>query len=164
LHLSLAIILGLTGAVCWGTADFAARFASRRVGAFRTLFLMQVFGFIALSIYLKLHGGFFAGVAPGRKPWVLAVVAGLINMSASLSLYYSFQIGVMSVVGPVSSSYPALTVARHPQRRTHHGAVRIGSGRHDSRRNSCGYLVRTKLFWPGEQDERSDKSRSGWRG
>jgi drug/metabolite transporter (DMT)-like permease len=39
------------------------------------------------------------------------VLAGVINMIASLSLYYSFQIGVMSIVGPVSSAYPALTVA-----------------------------------------------------
>jgi len=111
LQLSLAIVLGLTGAVCWGGADFAARFASRRVGAYRTLFFMQFFGFVALSIYLALHGGFFDGVAHGWKSWALAVIAGLINMTASLSLYYSFQIGVMSVVAPVSSSYPALTVA-----------------------------------------------------
>ena len=111
MHLSLAIALGLTGAVCWGGADFAARFASRRVGAYRTLFFMQFFGFIALSIYLKFRGGFFEGVAPGWHPWALAALAGVINMIASLSLYYSFQIGVMSIVGPVSSAYPALTVA-----------------------------------------------------
>ncbi len=108
---SLAIILGLTGALCWGAADFAARFASRRVGAYRTLFFMQFFGFIALSVYLKFRGGFLEGVAPGWHPWALAVLAGVINMIASLSLYYSFQIGVMSIVAPVSSSYPALTVA-----------------------------------------------------
>jgi drug/metabolite transporter (DMT)-like permease len=111
LQLSLAIILGLTGALCWGGADFAARFASRRVGAYRTLFFMQFFGFIALSVYLKFRGGFFEGIAPGWHPWALAALAGVINMIASLSLYYSFQIGVMSVVGPVSSAYPALTVA-----------------------------------------------------
>jgi drug/metabolite transporter (DMT)-like permease len=111
LQLSLAIILGLTGALCWGGADFAARFASRRVGAYRTLFFMQFFGFIALSVYLKFRGGFFEGIAPGWHPWALAVLAGVINMIASLSLYYSFQIGVMSIVGPVSSAYPALTVA-----------------------------------------------------
>jgi uncharacterized membrane protein len=111
LHLSLAIALGLTGAVCWGGADFAARFASRRVGAYRTLFFMQFFGFIALSVYLKFRGGFFEGVAPGWHPWALAALAGVINMIASLSLYYSFQIGVMSIVAPVSSAYPALTVA-----------------------------------------------------
>ncbi len=111
MQLSLAIILGLTGAVCWGGADFAARFASRRVGAYRTLFFMQFFGFIALSVYLKFRRGFFEGIAPGWHPWALAALVGVINMIASLSLYYSFQIGVMSIVAPVSSAYPALTVA-----------------------------------------------------
>ena len=111
MQLSLAIILGLTGAICWGGADFAARFASRRVGAYRTLFFMQFFGFIALSIYLKLRGGFFDSVAPGWQPWAMAALAGVVNMSASLALYRSFEIGVMSIVAPVSSAYPALTVA-----------------------------------------------------
>ena len=106
----MGIILGLTGAVCWGMADFAARFASRRVGAYRTLFFMQFFGFLALSVYLKFTGG-FSHVAPGWQPWALTVAAGLLNVTASLSLYHSFEIGVMSIVGPVSSSYPALTVA-----------------------------------------------------
>jgi drug/metabolite transporter (DMT)-like permease len=106
----LGIILGLTGAVCWGMADFAARFASRRVGAYRTLFFMQFFGFLALSAYIKFTGG-FSHVAPGWQPWALTVAAGLLNVTASLSLYHSFEIGVMSIVGPVSSSYPALTVA-----------------------------------------------------
>jgi drug/metabolite transporter (DMT)-like permease len=71
---------------------------------------MQFFGFVALSIYLKFAGG-FSHVAPGWQPWALTVVAGLLNVTASLSLYHSFEIGVMSIVGPVSSSYPALTVA-----------------------------------------------------
>jgi drug/metabolite transporter (DMT)-like permease len=97
--------------LCWGGADFAARFASRRVGAYRTLFFMQFFGFIALSVYLKSRGGLFEGIAPGWHPWALAALAGVINMIASLSLYHSFQIGVMSIVAPVSSAYPALTVA-----------------------------------------------------
>ena len=110
MHYSLAIILGLTGALCWGGADFAARFASRRVGAFRTLFYMQFFGFLVLSAYLKFRGGFFDGIAPGWHPWALAALAGVLNMVASLSLYYSFEIGVMSIVAPVSSAYPALTV------------------------------------------------------
>src|SRR5690348_12710206 len=38
----MEIILGLTAAVCWGTSDFCARFASRRIGAYRTLMLMQI--------------------------------------------------------------------------------------------------------------------------
>lgn len=107
----MGIILGLTGAVCWGLADFAARFASRRVGAYRTLFFMQFFGFVALSAYLRWTGGFAQIAVPGWKSSALAVTAGLLNMTASLALYYSFQVGVMTVVAPVSSAYPALTVA-----------------------------------------------------
>src|SRR5271156_6959327 len=111
MNTSLAIILGLTGAISWGAADFAARFASRQVGAYRTLFFMQSFGFVAVSAYLKSIGGFSHGIAPGWHPWAMAVAAGLLNMLASLALYHSFEHGTMSIVGPVSSSYPALTVA-----------------------------------------------------
>jgi len=107
----MGILLGLTGAISWGLADFAARFASRRVGAYRTLFFMQFIGLVVLSVYLELTGGISRGVAPGWQPWALAAFSGVVNTVASLSLYYSFQIGVMSIVAPVSSSYPALTVA-----------------------------------------------------
>jgi drug/metabolite transporter (DMT)-like permease len=107
----LVILLGLMAAVCWGAADFGARFASRRAGAYRTLFFMQLFGFAALTAYLKWTGGISRGVAPGWQPWALAAFAGVLNTLASLSLYYSFQIGVMSIVAPISSSYPAFTVA-----------------------------------------------------
>lgn len=107
----MGIILGLAGAVCWGVADFIARFSSRRVGAYRTLLFMQGFGFVSLSAYLLWTHGFAQVAAHGWKPWAFGAIAGLLNMIASLALYYSFQIGVMSVVAPVSSSYPALTVA-----------------------------------------------------
>ncbi len=111
MNISLAIILGLTGAIAWGAADFAARFASRQVGAYRTLFFMQFFGFLALTVDLKSTGGFWHGIAPGWHPWAMAVAAGLLNVLASLALYHSFEHGTLSIVGPVSSSYPALTVA-----------------------------------------------------
>jgi drug/metabolite transporter (DMT)-like permease len=107
----LGILLGLVAAICWGGGDFAARFAARRVGAYRTLFFMQFFGFAALTVYLKSAGGISPGVAPGWHPWALVALAGVVNALASLSLYYSFQIGVMSIVAPISSSYPALTAA-----------------------------------------------------
>ena len=111
MHPSCGVVLGLASAWCWGSADFAARFTSRRVGAYRALFFMQFFGFILLGVYLKWSGGFSHGVAPGWQPWALAASAGLLNVAASLALYHSFEVGTLSIVGPVSSSYPALTVA-----------------------------------------------------
>lgn len=105
------IILGLTAALCWGVSDFVARFASRRVGAYRALLFMQLVGFLALSIFLIFTGRFARGAAPGWHPWVLAVATGVLNTIGSLALYDSFEVGVLSVVAPISSSYPAITVA-----------------------------------------------------
>lgn len=73
--------------------------------------IVQLFGFLALTIYLWQVGVFSRGMAPGWKPWVFAVIAGLLNTVSGLALYRSFEIGVMSIAGPVSSAYPALTVA-----------------------------------------------------
>lgn len=105
------IILGITAALGWGVADFSARFPSRRIGAYRTLMIMQLFGFLALTIYLWQSAAFSRGIALGWKPWVFAIIAGLMNTVSSLALYRSFEVGVMSIAGPVSSAYPALTVA-----------------------------------------------------
>ena len=105
----MPIILGLTGAICWGVADFCARFASQRIGAFRTLFFMQIFGFVIMSAYLEPHGG-FVPLTHGWRPWVFAAIAGVLSTAGSLALYYAFRIGVMSIVAPISSSYPAITV------------------------------------------------------
>lgn len=105
----MGALLGFAGAVCWGFADFAARFASLRVGAYRTLLYMQLFGWLALTGYLAARGGFHQGIVPGWRPWGMAVAAGVVNTASSLALYRSFEVGTMSIVAPVSSCYPALT-------------------------------------------------------
>jgi drug/metabolite transporter (DMT)-like permease len=107
----LEILLGLSAAFGWGVADFSARFAARRIGAFRTLMLMQFFGLAALTIFLWFAGAFSRGLPSGWMPWAFAVIAGLINTFAGFCLYRSFEVGLISIAGPVSSSYPALTVA-----------------------------------------------------
>jgi drug/metabolite transporter (DMT)-like permease len=106
----LEILLGISAAFGWGVADFSARFSARRIGAFRTLMVMQFFGFSALSIFLWLTGGFARSFPPGWTPWAFAIIAGLLNTVSGFCLYRSFEVGLISIAGPVSSSYPALTV------------------------------------------------------
>ena len=72
--------------------------------------LMQVIGIVAVSAYLALTGEWHAAIAAGWRPWASAVFAGVLNAVSSLSLYYAFEIGSMSVAAPVSSAFPALTV------------------------------------------------------
>ena len=105
------ILLGLAAALGWGGADFMARFASRRVGAYRTLLYMQYFGLVALTLFLAFTGhwrNYFP--AASRDAWAWAIVAGLLNTFSGLSLYRSFELGVLALVAPIAASYPVLTV------------------------------------------------------
>jgi drug/metabolite transporter (DMT)-like permease len=105
------IVLGIATAVSWGSADFLARFATRVVGSVRALFGMQCWGAIFVTILLFFSrdwGHLFDG--SGWRPWAWGILAGAVNTFAMLALYRAFEIGKLSLVGPVSASYPALTV------------------------------------------------------
>ncbi len=107
----MGILLGLATAVCWGLADFIARFATHKVGTHRTLFYMQLFGFVALSAAMPILGGWgHLADGSGWEPWGWALLAGSLNFVSTFALYRSFEIGKLAVVAPVSASYPALTV------------------------------------------------------
>jgi len=107
----MGIFLGVATALSWGSADFLARFAARLLGNTRAVFWMQAWGAVFLTIFLLVWrdwGHLFDG--SGWQPWAWGALAGLINTFAMLALYRSFELGRMSVVAPVSASYPALTV------------------------------------------------------
>jgi len=107
----MGILLGLLTALSWGSSDFLARFATRRVGTLRTMLYMQAFGFLLLTLFLyqlDAWGHLFDG--SGWQPWAWGLLAGFVNAFSTLALYRSFEIGKMSVVAPVSASYPVLTV------------------------------------------------------
>jgi drug/metabolite transporter (DMT)-like permease len=108
----MGILLGLLTAVTWGSSDFLARFASRRIGSLRTTFYMQLIGLALLTIFLPWIGGWgHLRDGSGWQPWAWGALAGTLNAISSLSLYRSFEVGKLAVVAPLSASYPALTVA-----------------------------------------------------
>jgi drug/metabolite transporter (DMT)-like permease len=107
----MGILLGLATALSWGSSDFLARFASRRIGSLRATCFMQAWGLLLLTILLfatHLWGHLFDG--SGWRPWAWGILAGAINTFAMLALYRSFEVGKLSVVAPISASYPVLTV------------------------------------------------------
>jgi len=107
----MGILLGLVTALCWGSADLFARFATRRIGTFRTMLYMQLCGFCLLTLAMPRLGGWghlFDG--SGWHPWAWGILAGILNTSSTLALYRSFEIGKMSIVAPLSASYPVLTM------------------------------------------------------
>ncbi|HEV3419163.1 MAG TPA: DMT family transporter [Candidatus Acidoferrum sp.] len=107
----MGILLGLVTALCWGSADLFARFATRRIGTFRTMLYMQMCGFCLLTLAMPRLGGWghlFDG--SGWQPWVWGILAGVLNTSSTLALYRSFEIGKLSIVAPISACYPVLTM------------------------------------------------------
>jgi drug/metabolite transporter (DMT)-like permease len=107
----VGILLGLAAAVCWGVSDFAARFASRRVGSYRVSFFIQLIGFATLTFFLWVTGNLGRlWTAHGWHGWAWAALAGALNAVCSVLFYHSLEVGVLAVVAPISASYPALTV------------------------------------------------------
>src|SRR5579863_2056024 len=107
----MGILLGLLTALTWGGSDFLARFSTPRIGTLRTMLYMQLFGFVLLSVALPWLGGLgHLADGSGWRPWAWGTLAGCINAGSTLALYRSFEIGKLSIVAPVSASYPALTV------------------------------------------------------
>ena len=89
----MGILLGLMAALCWGSADFLARYATRLVGFYRTLIFMQIVGFVGLSLYLLVSGE-LGGLLThaGWQPWAWAVLAALLNIASSLALYRALKL------------------------------------------------------------------------
>ncbi|HXC47863.1 MAG TPA: DMT family transporter [Candidatus Sulfotelmatobacter sp.] len=107
----MGILLGLATALSWGSADLFARYATRRIGTFRTMLYMQTCGFCLLTLVMPRLGGWghlFDG--SGWQPWAWGILAGVLNTFSTLALYRSFEIGKLSIVAPISACYPVLTM------------------------------------------------------
>ena len=102
----MGIILGLSAAFFWGTADFLVRYTTRIIGTYRTLFYMQFIGLAGLSIFLVTSGEFSRLAARiSWQWWILAVITALLNVISALALYRSFEIGVLAIVSPICCKF-----------------------------------------------------------
>ena len=99
-------MLGLLAAVLFGAADFVARNVSRRIGAYRALFVSQCVGLVGLSLFLGATHGWPAH-AP-RAAWGWAAVAGALEIAAALALYRAFSVGTLALVAPIAASFGAV--------------------------------------------------------
>lgn len=102
------IAFGLTAALCWGIADFCARWATRAAGTFRTLLVVQVVG-IAGLLAVGLPLGLFrlAGAPLGLV--FAAVGISLVILAGAGLLYRALAIGTLALVSPIAASFAAVT-------------------------------------------------------
>lgn len=100
------LLFGLATALGYGSGDFVARQAAGRVGHLRVLFYMEL---VSLVILVPAAVVFEGGLWHWTPMWAYAAALALLNVVASLFLYRSFEYGVLSVVSPVVSTFPAVT-------------------------------------------------------
>ena len=100
----IAIILGLSSAAAWGAADFTGGLASRKTGAYRTIFTAELLGFSIILIVSII----VAQPIPALSIWLVAMLAGALGTSGLLLLYYSMTKGLMSIATPVSALLAAV--------------------------------------------------------
>ena len=107
MNLGLSLVCGLLTATGFGTADFIAKLSTDRVGFLRTALFMQIIGsFFVLP---------FAMTDVSRlvvHPWAVlgGILLGVVNAFGTLSLYRGFEVGQLSVVSPIASSSPVVSV------------------------------------------------------
>ena len=104
--MNLSIAFGLIAALCWGTSDFAAKISSEKIGALRTALFLQYVGGLILVLVVAQD---IPRVWQFPTATYLTLGLGAINAAAAYSLFKGFEVGQLSIISPIASSYPALT-------------------------------------------------------
>ncbi len=102
----MAILMGLISALCWGSTDFMAGQAARRVGVTRSLFYSQSIGLLLLSVVLAFHPAWLrigaldagllvaivAAMALGAATGQVAIVTVLSSLASAVTVLLGFVI------------------------------------------------------------------------
>ena len=107
MDVALSLAFGLLTATGFGIADFIAKLSTNRVGFLRTALFMQIIGsFLILPFALNDAYRLFL------QPWALleGIMLGVVNALATLCLYRGFEVGRLSTVSPIASSYPVVSI------------------------------------------------------
>jgi len=100
----ISILFGLGAALGWGAGDFTGGLASRKTGAYRTVFYGEVFGILVLFLVIM----FFGESIPDRGTWMFSMLAGALGTMGLILLYHSMTLGLMSIAAPVSALLAAV--------------------------------------------------------
>ena len=95
----LAAAFALTAAVSWGSGDFTAGLATRRVGPFHTVLISYTVGLMALTIAALAR----VESLPPRSDLMWGALGGLSGVIGLGFLLRGFATGRMGIVAPVSA-------------------------------------------------------------
>lgn len=102
----MGIIYGLLAALLWGSGDVLINRLTQHTGTMRALVFTQLLSLLFWVVYAFL--GPFPSNA-GIAPWQFAALAGVFHVGGLILTYRAFEIGTLSIVSPIASSFSIVT-------------------------------------------------------
>ena len=103
----MGVLFGLGAAVTWGSADYVAAIAGRRIGSHRVVLGFHVVATFLLAL-LVLGTGSLQGVSAADAGFF--VLVGAIGWTGYACFYRALAIGPISVLSPIVSGYAMVTL------------------------------------------------------
>jgi drug/metabolite transporter (DMT)-like permease len=103
----MGVLFGLGAAVTWGSADYVAAIAGRRIGSHRVVLGFHVVATVLLAL-LVLGTGSLEGVTAADVAFF--VLVGAIGWTGYACFYRALAIGPISVLSPIVSGYAMVTL------------------------------------------------------
>mgnify|MGYP001259602807 CR=1 FL=1 len=108
------VILGLTVALLWGSADTLATFATKRIGSAATTRVAQVAGLLLVALVALAASASLGLLSLSTHALVLSILYGVVlggvAAAAYFTLYKSLSHGPLAVVSPVVSAQGGVTL------------------------------------------------------
>jgi drug/metabolite transporter (DMT)-like permease len=104
--MDMSLVFGVAAALCWGSSDFVAKLAVAKIGYLRTTLFMQLVG---IAFMFLITGNDVVRLLSFPTEVYLTFGLGAVNAIATVALFKSFEVGQLSIMSPIASSYPALT-------------------------------------------------------
>jgi len=104
--ISISVLAGLFAMVGWGIGDFIQSKLVRDLGEYKTMFAFQVFSLIGLLPFLFIKGIFDINLSN----FIIILLGGIVNIFSFFNFLKSLKVGDVSVVVPISATYPFLTI------------------------------------------------------
>jgi len=106
IDLGMGILCGLLAALCWGLGDYLITQLTRRVGTTRAMTYIQP---LSLLIWITLLALQFRAPEGGVAIWAIAIGTGVCHVAGLALVYRAFEVGTLSLVSPISSSFAVVT-------------------------------------------------------
>ncbi len=103
----MGVLFGLGAAVTWGSADYVAATAGRRIGSHRVVLGFHVVATVLLAV-LVLASGALQGLS--LEDLGFFVLVGFVGWTGYACFYRALAIGPISVLSPIVSGYAMVTL------------------------------------------------------